>query len=115
MRQRTSRASVLVPLSALIISIAGWLGTGQKDWKLWLLYLGPLLLTTPGIARGHRYTHAWASLLTIIYLVVGMTEVIANPTTRALTGLITATALWFFVALIIYIRRTNPNHLDERS
>lgn len=73
-----------------------------------LLYSIPLLLPLPGMLKGRRYTHAWATLCVLPYFITGVTEAVANPAIHGwATGLLGASLLWFF-ALITFLRITSP-------
>lgn len=72
------------------------------------LLLVPLLLPLPGLLRGRRRTHAWATLCVAPYFIYGMTEVIANPAVRDMAGAILFASLALFIALVSYLRLTRP-------
>lgn len=71
-----------------------------------LTFSVPLLAPLPGLWRGSRYTHAWATLCVLPYLIVGITESVANHDMRLWAGLMLATSLALFVALIAQLRVT---------
>jgi len=70
--------------------------------------LVPLLLPVPGLLRGRRTAYAGATLCVTPYLVYGLTEVIANPATRAVAAVILVASFAWFVALVNYLRLTRP-------
>jgi uncharacterized membrane protein len=70
--------------------------------------LAPLLLLLPGLLRGQRRAHAGATLCVTPYLIYGLTEVIANPASRAVAAAILVASLAWFVALVNYLRLTRP-------
>jgi uncharacterized membrane protein len=74
----------------------------QLAWSL--SFALPLLLALPGLIRGTRHTHSWATLCVLPYFVVGITEAVANANLRhwALM-LLGASLLWFF-ALLSFLR-----------
>jgi uncharacterized membrane protein len=87
------------------------------SWQLWpsatvtgaargLLLCLPLLLPAYGLWQGKRYTYRWATLCVLPYFIVGLTEVVANPSTRAWTAAMLAFALLWFVSLVAYLRVT---------
>lgn len=95
-------------LGACVVAAA----LGSSDWPASLVYacvlLVPLLLPLPGLLRGRRRTHAWATLCVAPYFIYGMTEVIANPAVRGMAGAILFASLALFIALVSYLRLTRP-------
>jgi len=75
-------------------------------WTIALLL--PVAAPTPGIVRGNRRTYAWATLCVAPYLVYGITEVIANPAVRGAAAAILFASLAWFVALVWYLRVSQP-------
>jgi len=66
----------------------------------------PLLLPIPGLWQGKRYTYRWATLCVLPYFIVGLTEVVANPSSRPWTAAMLALALTWFVSLVAFLRVT---------
>ncbi|HEX7116515.1 MAG TPA: DUF2069 domain-containing protein [Steroidobacter sp.] len=66
----------------------------------------PLLAALPGLVRGNRRTHAWATLAIIPFFVLALTEAVANPAARIWAGACLALAFASFVLLIAYLRVT---------
>jgi|JRYD01.1.fsa_nt_gb uncharacterized membrane protein len=96
---------------ALIAIVVAWqLSNGISPERL----LAAAVLTCPlwaplrGLLRRTRKTYAWATLCVIPYFILGITEAIANPQRRLWAGLCLTLALSLFVALILYLRATNP-------
>ena len=84
------------------------LSSGQLGWAL--LFSLPLLAPFPGLVRGKRYTHSWATLCVLPYFIIGISESFANPAIRNWAlSLLGCSLLWFF-ALLSYLRVT-PNNL----
>jgi uncharacterized membrane protein len=88
------------------------------SWQLWptassagagraVILSVPLLLPVLGLWRGKRYTYRWATLCVMPYFIVGLTEVVANPSTRIWTAAMLTFALAWFVGLVAYLRVTN--------
>ena len=77
---------------------------GAIAWGVF--YSLPLLAPLHGLLRGSRYTHAWATLCVLPYLVIGITESVANASVRLWAGLMLATSLLLFVGLVAYLRVT---------
>lgn len=97
----------------LLILLVGWrqltqgLTLEQFAWALF--YSLPLLAPLPGLLKGKRYTHRWATLCVLPYFTIGVTESIANVSIRYWAmSLLGASLLWFF-ALITYLRVTGSN------
>lgn len=85
-------------------SLSRGLSAAASAWALfWSL---PLLAPLPGLWSGRRYTHAWATLCVLPYLVVGITESIANADKRFWASAILGAALLLFFSLIAYLRVT---------
>lgn len=102
---------VLCAWTALLALIWGWSFSSETSAQraAWgLLYSTPLLAPLFGLWRGRRYTHAWATLCVLPYLIVGLTETIANPDARPWAGAMLAAGFVLFVALIAYLRVTRP-------
>jgi uncharacterized membrane protein len=94
---------------ALIALIAVWLLAAR--WSLERVMLAvaataPLWISLPHLRRGVRRTFAWMTLATIPYLVLALTEAIANPTARAWAGTCLIVGFALFVVEIGYLRVT---------
>lgn len=94
----------------LLLSLVWWRqlaqGVSLNNFGWALLYCVPLLAPLPGLLKGKRYTHAWATLCVLPYFIVGVTEAVANGSIRYWAmSLLGASLLWFF-ALISYLRVT---------
>lgn len=103
------RASSIALTAALIALVMLWqLATRVSIERLLLSLLLTLPLWAPlrGLIRRDRRTYAWATLCVIPYFILGVTETIANPVTRAWSGTCLALALLLFVGLIGYLRAT---------
>jgi uncharacterized membrane protein len=106
---RRWRWLALASIAVLIALVVGWQlsptasGTGAAKG---LFLCIPLLLPLLGLWRGNRYTFRWATLCVLPYFIVGLTEVVANPTTRAWTATMLVFALTWFVGLVAYLRVT---------
>jgi len=84
-------------------------------WQLWpdptfngavraALLCIPLFLPLAGILRGNRYTYRWSTLCVMPYFIVGVTEAIANPTTRSWAAAMLLLALGMFGTLLAFLR-----------
>ena len=92
----------------MLFALVWWRQLAQRvdlthlGWAIF--YSVPLLAPLPGLLKGKRYTHSWATLCVLPYFVVGVTESVANMANRGWSlGLLGASLLWFF-ALISYLR-----------
>lgn len=105
-----STACVALTFALMAVVVAWQLTQGVTSTRL----LAAAVLTCPlwaplrGLLRLSRKTYAAATLCVIPYFILGITEAIANPRGRAWSGACLALALLLFVALILYLRATNP-------
>lgn len=104
-----ARQGVLITHGLLLATVVAW----QLSVRPSLAGLGiafllsiPLLAPWSGLLRAHRFTHVWATLCVMPYLVVGVMEAIADPAHRAWASSCVALALALFAALIHYLRVT---------
>lgn len=114
---RRTRIAVVAALFVLIAALIAWrVGTGLTvgDIVLIVVLTVPLLAALPRLLAGHRRAYAWMTLAVTPYLIVGITEAVANPSQRAWAALCLAIALLFFVLLIAYLRFTR-NVTGERD
>jgi uncharacterized membrane protein len=77
----------------------------QLAWAL--VFASPLLIALPGLIKGNRYTHSWATLCVLPYFVVGITEAVANASLRHWALLLLGASLLWFFALLSFLR-VNP-------
>lgn len=108
---RLARLGVLSTHGLLLATVVVW----QLSARPSLAGLGiafllsiPLLAPWSGLLRAHRFTHVWATLCVMPYLVMGVMEAIADPAHRVFATACVALALAFFAALILYLRVTRP-------
>jgi uncharacterized membrane protein len=94
----------------LLVVIAGGLARWLIAAPSWqrgvaaLLLLVPALLPLRGVWRRDRRTFAWGTLCLIPYMVVGITELIANPAGRDWAIGCLLLSFGAFVAFIAYLR-----------
>ncbi len=103
------RAAAIALTAALIALVVLWqLSAHVSIGRLSLALLLTLPLWAPlrGLICHERRTYAWATLCVIPYFILGVTEAIANPATRAWSATCLALALLLFVGLIGYLRAT---------
>ena len=104
-----ARFAVLSTMAILVAALIGWRvssGFSVGDVLLIALLTLPLLFALPRLLAGHRRTYAWMTLAVTPFLIVGITEAVANPAERAWAGLCLITAFLLFVLLIAYLRLT---------
>jgi uncharacterized membrane protein len=100
-----ARLAVIALLAALAAGVLAWQRDSLASGSfLALLWIAPLLVPLPGLLRGTRYTYAWSTLLMTGYVALGLTEVIANPGSRAAAAAIVLVAFAAFVAMVVYLR-----------
>ncbi len=107
----SARLGVLTTHGLLLATVVGWqLSVRPSLAGLGLAFLSsiPLLAPWSGLLRAHRFTHVWATLCVMPYLIMGVMEAIADPGQRAWASSCVAFALAFFAALILYLRVTRP-------
>ncbi len=101
--------TALAGLFGLLILLTLWIGwlapspTYPKSLLLALLVV-PLLLPLRGLLHGRSYTHAWASLLSLLYFTLGVMEAYANPAVRGLALLEVLFSLMLFVGGVWYVK-----------
>ncbi len=96
---------------AAAVASAAWPGTVLLAAGL----LVPLLLPLPGLLRGERRAHAWATLCVAPCFIYGITEAVANPAVRTLAAAILFASLAHFAALVAWLRvtRAPPEAQDD--
>lgn len=103
-----ARGFALTGLAALAGCLFYWYGwlLPSAHLGLWLplALTAPLLLPLPGLIRGRAYTHAWASLLSLLYLTGILTELLANPPARPLAYPAFFSGLLLFTGCVLFVR-----------
>jgi uncharacterized membrane protein len=108
---RVLRQAVLGLMALVALTLLAWQwNTARHHPWLLALSIAPLLLPLAGLARGHRNTYAWCSLLTIPYMALGVTELIADPRQRAVPAALLLLAFAWLVVLIAYLRASRGGH-----
>jgi uncharacterized membrane protein len=103
------RIAVIANIAALVVSLIVWRATtgfSTADAVLIAILTLPLWFALPKLLAGNRRTYAWMTLAITPYLVVAITEAVANPRTRAWAGLCLMVAFLLFILLIAYLRVT---------
>lgn len=97
----------LVGLIGLCVAWELWLAPLRPGGSWLVLKALPLLAPLFGILRARRYTHQWASMLSLIYFMEGAIRAMTETATNRLLALAElALSLVFFVATISYARLT---------
>lgn len=69
----------------------------------------PFVVGAPFLRAGHRRAYAWLTLALAPPLVLGLTEAVADPTTRAWSAAFVFVLLGMFVVLVGYLRATRAS------
>lgn len=110
MRKLSNSARILA--LAGLMSLAGclfyWYGELLPSARLgaWLpmMLTAPLLIPLPGLIRGKAYTHAWTSLLSLLYIVWALTEILATPAARPAAYPAFFSGLLLFTGCLMFVR-----------
>lgn len=103
----TLRNSIFGLMAVIAALLVAWQlrAANPRSWLL-IPSLAPLLSPLPGLILGRRRTFAWCSLLTIPYMALGVTELIADPANRVIPAALLLLAFAWLVALVAYLRVT---------
>lgn len=101
--QATSRALTIALWAAVAASLLAWIAVGYP-WHICVLAVLPLLAPLNGLARGRRYTYAWATLFAIPYLAFAVTELLVNPRARWVASLSLLLVFTWFCTMILFLR-----------
>jgi len=94
----------LIALIALCVAWELWLAPLRPGGSWLVLKVLPLLVALPGILRGRRYTHQWASMLILLYLMEGLVRATSDAGAPWLPLAEVVLALVFFGAALAYAR-----------
>jgi uncharacterized membrane protein len=89
--------------AAVALSLLAWIGAGYP-WPICVLAVAPLLAPLNGLARGRRYTYAWATLFAFPYLIFSLTELLVNPAARWVAACSLLLVFAWFCAMILFLR-----------
>lgn len=106
---RRTRIAVASTIASLLVALVAWrvtTGFSTGDLVLIAVLSLPLLIAMPRLWAGHRRTYAWMTLAVTPFLIVAITEAVANPSQRAWAGLCLLVAFALFILLIAYLRVT---------
>jgi uncharacterized membrane protein len=99
----TARAFTIWLWVAVSLSLLAWIFVGYP-WLLCVIAVVPLLLPLNGLARGRRYTYAWATLFAIPYLAFALTELLVNPQARWVASVSLLLVFAWFCTMILFLR-----------
>jgi len=104
-----ARAAALGFAVLLVAIVCGWQLTTRnvEHAVLAFLFSIPVLAPLRGLYRRKRRTFRWATLCVTPYFVVGLTEVISDPSARNWSAAMLIAGLLWFAALVAYLRVTN--------
>lgn len=93
-------------LALLLVVWHGWLAPPQIMATAFVLavLLIPLACALPGMVRGRSYTHAWVSLLSLLYFVLAIDGLAAGIEPRWLPAATLTASLALFTGTITYVR-----------
>lgn len=93
---------------ALITALGLWFGVlaPSEIFGPWLaaVWAAPLLLALPGMLRGRSYTYAWNSMLLLLYVALGLTELLSNPAEQFYALAVLLLTVLTFIASQLYVR-----------
>jgi uncharacterized membrane protein len=85
------------------ISLLFWL-EGEFRYVLALIFTLPLLLPLYGLISNKLYTYRWTGFLTMLYIIIGVSEGFSNPQLRIYAVLTLLFSTGLFVGSIYYSR-----------
>ena len=109
MRSQNARLIVLSGYTALLGVIVAWHAIFYPvpgyTLALTALFLIPLLFALPGVIKGKPYTHAWLSMLILLYFIHGIGEVFAAaPEERVMAWLEILFSVQVYTGAVLYAR-----------
>lgn len=100
----------LIGLIGLCIVWEMWLAPLRPGGSWLVLKAAPLLIPLFGILHGRRYTHQWASMLSLAYFMEGTVRASSEGDRAQLLALLEVIlSLIFFAATVLYARLTARN------
>lgn len=75
----------------------------------------PLAVGLPFLHSGKRRSYAWMTLALSPSLVLGLTEVVANPAMRSWAAILLFGVIAAFALLVAYLRATRSSSLPSRT
>jgi uncharacterized membrane protein len=75
----------------------------------------PLAVGIPFLYAGNRRAYAWMTLALAPSLVLGLTEVVANPAMRSWAAFVLFNVVVAFASLVAYLRATRSSSLPSQT
>lgn len=105
----------------LLVVVCGWLWIHPpRVFGIWLalFLIAPLIIPIRGLLQGRPYTYAAMSLVALLYMVIGITEGVANDDQRIWAYSMMAAAAALFLGCVMYVRldaaeRRRENQIDQ--
>jgi uncharacterized membrane protein len=95
----------LIALIFLCLAWELWLAPLRNGGSMLALKALPLLAPLFGILRGRRYTHQWAAMLVLLYMIEGIVRTMTEGgPNRILAAFETVLALTFFLSAIYFAK-----------
>ena len=69
-----------------------------------IILLSPLLCALRGLLHGRSYTHAWVSMLSLGYFVLGVSDAYSDPVSRGYGWGLIGLSLLLFTGCIFFVR-----------
>lgn len=105
---RLTRGLALLGQLGLIATLVLWFAllAPSQIFGPWLAaaWVVPLLPALPGMLRGRSYSFAWNSLVLLLYLALGITELLSNPAEQAYALAVLLLTALTFVSSQLYVR-----------
>ncbi|MDX1497999.1 MAG: DUF2069 domain-containing protein [Salinisphaeraceae bacterium] len=116
---RLTQALALAGQLGLIASLVGWFAIGAPSpifgpW-LALAWVAPLLPALPGMLRGRSYSFAWNSLVLMLYLLLGITELLSNPDEQVYALAVLMFTALCFIASQLYVRARGSRSRNSKQ
>jgi uncharacterized membrane protein len=105
------RNAVIGATLLLIALIVGWMLSSRISGIRVLACIAvtlPLWVLLPSLRGGNRRRYAAMTLCLVPYLVIALTELIANPSSRAWSSAVLLLSFTLFILLIAFLRVTRP-------
>jgi uncharacterized membrane protein len=105
------RTATLVTLAILLAVLFAWRASDSLsigDGVLLGVLTLPAWCALPGLWQGRRRTYGWMSMAITPYLILGITEAVANPAQRLWAGACLLISLVLFALLVGYLRVSAP-------
>jgi uncharacterized membrane protein len=108
---RRLRLAAVATTVLLLALIARWALMAPSAARIVIAALVaiPLALGAPFLHGGHRRTYIWMTLALAPALILGLTEAVASPASRAWATLLLLDLLATFALLIAYLRATSSS------